>query len=784
MRTVAALLAWGIAQAGAAGAQPQALVRVDVARPGAAVSPLLFGIFFEDINCSADGGLCPERVRNRSFEDADTPEHWAAVGPADIAVDTADPLYPETPRSLRVVAAGPGGGAVNPGYWGMALRRGERYTLTLAARGTGTLSARLENADGSVVYARARAAALTEGWQTFRTVLKAGGTDPRARLAIVGDRAGTFWLDAVSLLPSRTWKGHGLRPDLCEMLAALRPAFVRFPGGCWVEGDTMATAYRWKETLGDPARRRPLWNLWGYHAAHGLGFHEYLVLCEDLGAEPVFCINAGMSHKEVVPLERMGEFVQDALDAIEYANGPADSTWGSRRAQAGHPEPFGLKYLEIGNENGGPAYRERWTLFHKAIKDRYPEVRLIANVWDGYPASPTPDLVDEHYYNTAEFFAAQAGRYDRRDRAGPRVFVGEYAVTAGCGQGNLRAALGEAAFMTGLERNADVVVMASYAPLFANVNHKRWNPDLICFDSSRAYGVPSYYVQKLFAENRGERILPVEIQAPRDLVRVQGGPIGLGTWATQAEFRDVRVTQGDRVLFASDFTRGTEGWRLVRGRWQARDGALQQLDDARGTLAVVGEPDWTDYTLTLKARKLGGAEGFLISFRMQGEAGKSWWNLGGWGNVRHGLEMDGVSVPDVPGSIETGRWYDIRIEWSANRVRCFLDGTPIHDAEIHVPPPLHVSATRAGDEVILKTVNMAPAPLETQVELHGAASVSPGARAMVLTAADPAAENTLEQPTRVAPVAVPVSCAGTAFQHTFPAHSLTVLRIRAPAAAE
>jgi alpha-L-arabinofuranosidase len=781
MRTMATVLALGVIQAGALNGE-LATIRVEVDQPGHAVSPLLWGIFFEDINLSADGGIYPEQVRNRSFEDADKPEHWAAVGAADIAIDSALPLNPLNPRSLRVMSTGPGGGVVNAGYWGMALKKGDHYGLSFYARGAGALSARLENADGSVVYAKTKAGRLAEAWQSYRLTLKPKGTDPRARLVITTDRRGTFWLDMVSLLPAKTWKGHGLRPDLCEMLAALKPAFLRFPGGCWVEGDTMSTAYRWKTTIGDMAQRKPLWNLWGYWATQGLGYHEYLQLCEDLGAEPLFCINVGMSHKEVVPLDQMDEYVQDALDAIEYANGPADRGWGARRAEAGHPKPFGLKYLEIGNENGGPAYHERWVLFYDAIKARYPEVQLIANVWGGYPTQRLPEIVDEHYYNTPEFFAAQAGLYDAYDRSGPKVFVGEYAVTNGCGQGNLRGALGEAAFMTGLERNSDVVVMAAYAPLFVNVNHKHWNPDLINFDSTRAYGLPSYTVQRLFAENRGEVVLPVTVQAPADPSPVRGGGIGVGTWATQAEFKDIRVTQGDRVLFASDFSRGTEGWRLRGGKWQVKDGALQQLDEGQNIRATIGDASWTDYTLSLKARKLAGAEGFLISFRMQDEGGKGWWNLGGWGNVRHGLEMEGVSVADVPGQIETGRWYDVRIEWAGTRVRCFLDNALVQDAEIRLPPPLHVSATRAGEEVLLKVVNVATGALEAQLDLRGAARVSPKAMTVVLKADDPAAENTIEQPNKVAAVEQELSSAAASFRHTFPAHSLTVIRLRAPPA--
>ena len=303
-------------------------------------------------------------------------------------------------------------------------------------------------------------------------------------------------------------------------------------------------------------------------------------MCEDLGAEPLFVINCGMSHKENVPLDKMGEFVQDALDAIEYANGPVTSTWGAVRAKNGHRAPFNLKYMEIGNENGGTAYHERYALFYDAIKAKYPQMHLIANEWSGTPKNRPIEIVDEHYYSTPEFFIANAGKYDSYDRAGRKVYVGEYAVTQGCGQGNLRAAIGEAAFMTGMERNSDVVLMASYAPLFANVHYKKWNPDLIDFDSSRAYGIPSYYVQQMFSENRGDVVLPVTVTAPAITPAARTGAIGVGTWRTQAEFKDIKVTRGDETLFAYDPGDGTHGWRRHGGDWS--DGGRHAATEIAG----------------------------------------------------------------------------------------------------------------------------------------------------------------------------------------------------------
>ena len=360
-----------------------------------------------------------------------------------------------------------------------------------------------------------------------------------------------------------------------------------------------------------------------------------------------------------------------------------------------------------------------------------------------------------------------------------QVYVGEYAVTQGCGQGNLRAALGEAAFMTGMERNSDVVVMASYAPLFANVHHKSWNPDLICFDSSRAYGTPSYYVQQMFAQNRGDVVLPLTLEAPEAATPPATGAIGVGTWRTRAEFKDLKVTRGDQTLFACDFANGTNGWRLRAGQWTAQNGVLSQESLAENVRAFAGSRTWDNYTYSLKARKLGGEEGFLIPFLVQREDAKSWWNLGGWGNTRHAVEREGVISDSLPGRIETGRWYDIRIEINGPGIKCFLDGQLIHDLQQHSPKSLQAVASRATDAkaVILKVVNVSSAAQETDLRLNGA-KVRPTAKAIVLTAGQPEAENTLDQPTHVQPVTQTLTHAGAAFRHTFPANSVTVLRLQ------
>ena len=795
-RKLSAWLAAGVlAAAISINAQP-AKISVDAAHPAHAISPTLWGIFFEDINLSADGGIYPELVRNRSFEDADTPENWKFTsvgdGKSEASVITADehakpaPLNPFNRKSLRVMADG-AFTLENDGYWGMNIVSGDGYTLKLAVRGesfNGKLTAKILSSTGDVL-ASGDISGFGDKWEYHTLDLTATGGDPKAKLEISGAGKGVLFLDMVSLMPKKTWKDHGLRPDLAESLDGLHPKFLRFPGGCWVEGDDFAHMNHWKNTIGSIDTRTPLWNIWGYFATQGLGYHEYLQMAEDLGAEPLFCINIGMSHKETIPMDRMAQWVQDALDAIEYANGPTNSVWGAQRAAAGHPAPFNLKYLEIGNENGGfNGYVEHWNLFYEAIRAKYPEIKFLADGWDKF-GDKQPDLVDDHYYDSPEWFMRNAGLYDKTDRNGPKVFVGEYAVTKNCGLGNLRGAIGEAAFMTGLERNSDVVLMASYAPLLVNLNHRAWNPDLINFDSSKWYGLPSYYVQKLFAENRGDVYLPTDVQSPVADAALPAGKIGVGTWNTAAEFKEIKVTApAGKVLFQSDFSNGTKGWTLLGdgADWKAQDGALRQNAEKEFIRALTGDKSWTDYTLTLKARKISGAEGFLIFFRINGNDDRTWWNLGGRGNTSDGIEA-GEALDFKPGHIETDRWYDIKIEVSGGNVKCWLDGELIHDLnyeQVGKIASLYAVAATDGPsgDLILKVVNANASALETEVNLTGAAGLTGQGTVTVLTSESGADENSLAEPMKVSPKTEAVEFTGTSLKRSFPGNSFTVLRLQ------
>ena len=789
-----------------------ARLTVNLDGSGPAISPTLHGLFFEDINYGADGGLYAEMVQNRSFEHKDSLFAWSTAsrggGTGEVQVATVDTIHPANKQYARVQirAAGQGFGLSNEGFGGIAVRKGENYRFSLLARRDpayrGELVAVIEDEKGRPL-GRHRVRDLSPDWKRFTGVLRSAETAAGARLVVLATGTGRVDLDVVSLFPENTWKKrpNGLRADLVQKLADMRPGFLRFPGGCIVEGKDLHNAYRWKDTIGDIAHRPQNWNRWmdwkapQYYQTYGLGFFEYFQLCEDIGAAPVPVVNCGMSCQfqdaQLVPLSELGPWVQDALDLIEFANGPVSSPWGAKRAAMGHPKPFNMKYLGVGNEQWGEEYFKRYKVFYDAIKAKYPDIQLITTsgpgvddnwwnlAWNKFKGGTPADIVDEHYYRPPTWFYRHSDRYDRYDRKGPKIFAGEYAAHGPGRRNTLGVALAEASFMTGLVRNADVVLMSSYAPLFAKMGSVQWQPDLIWFDNTRSYGSPSYHVQSLFGRHRGDVVLPTQLQVSPRPAASPAGRIGVGTWLTQAEFKDVRVTKTGRTLFASDFSKGTNGWTTTRGNWSAAGGVLRQTGEQDNVQAVAGDRGWTDYTLSLKARKLAGREGFLVFFQdNDGERGV--WNLGGWGNKEHGLELPGLETARIPGSIETGRWYDIRIELKGPSVRAYLDNKLVQEGTRPTPRPLYAVATRTKDnkEIILKVVNPSAETLETAVLLQGKRQVASEGRATVLTADRPDVENTLDQPARVAPRESRLRGVSKDFRYRFPAHSLTVLRIR------
>jgi alpha-L-arabinofuranosidase len=777
--------------------QAQPKITVEVNKPGHTISPTLFGIFFEDINLSADGGIYPELVRNRSFEDADTLQNWkfvSANGKSTASISTADvqarpplpPLNPFNRKSLCIKVDG-SFKLENNGYWGMNIIQGNGYSFKAAVRSTegynAPLTVKLVGSEGKEL-ALGQIKDFGILWKYYTLTLTAASSESKAHLEISGEGNGTLYMDMISLLPDQTWKDHGLRNDLSEALDALHPKFLRFPGGCWVEGDDFAHMNHWKNTIGNIDVRTPLWNIWGYNATHGLGYHEYLQLAEDLGAEPLFCINVGMSHKEIIPLDQMGQWVQDALDAIEYANGPVTSVWGSLRAKSGHPKPFNLKYMEIGNENGGPPYAERWALIAKTIQEKYPEMKLVANEWAGdHPHDPNPEIIDEHYYDNPDWFIWNSNKYDSYDRKGPKIFIGEYAVTSGAGLGNLRGAIGEAAWMTGMERNSDIVVMGSYAPLLCNFNHKAWPVNLINFDSYRWYGLPSYYVQEMFANNQGTVMLPVIVEnSPNIKPPYSSGRIGLGTWLNAAEFKDLQVVAPDgKILFKTDFKKNIDDWKKIgQGQWSVQDGVLRQSAIVQNVTAFVGDTNWSDYTITLKARKLSGENGFQIYFHCKNVFQRIRWDIGGYGNSVNMMDM-GLTSVSMPSNIEIGRWYNIKIVIKGTNVKGYLDGKLLQEVGDIRTAVKSLCASAARDEksgdIIIKVVNASSESHQSLLDLRGAGKLSGNGTAIVLSSASPGDENTLEEPTKVSPKTESLIISGNTITQSFPGNSLTIIRI-------
>ena len=513
----------------------------------------LYGIFFEDINRAGDGGLYPEMLRNRSFEDSVLPEgyiqqedgiHVKTVSGwldefcngeglcrwvkgnnipeteipawythnAKMELELTDTLNEHRDAALRVQFE-KDGSLTNTGYCGISVKAGESYSLYLFAKAKEEIGLDVAiEYQGKVLTGNSLVVSGQE-YTRYDMKLTAAEDCHEAQLTISCKEGGEVLLGFISLMPDNTYMGHGLRTDLVEKLKGMSPKFMRFPGGCIVEGTTPSTAMRFRDTVGPAWERPSKLFVWHYRSTLGLGFHEYLQLCEDLGMEPLYVCNCGMTcqgRKSVLlEGEALDEMVQDTLDAIEYAIGSKESKWGRLRASMGHPEPFKMTYLEIGNENWGPDYEKRYNMIYKKVKELYPQIKTIANEHvekNGCPA----ECVDEHFYNTTEFFAERVNYYDDYDRKGPKIFVGEVAVNEGNYMGQLYAALGEAAFLMGIEKNQDIVTLASYAPLFENVNYRAWYPNLIRFNNHQSLGIPTYYVWKMFGQNRGEYVVRSE----------------------------------------------------------------------------------------------------------------------------------------------------------------------------------------------------------------------------------------------------------------------------------
>lgn len=510
---------------------------VDIKNIGAEIQPDMWGVFFEDINFGADGGLYAELIKNRSFEFHQPFVGWTPFG--DVQVMDELPCFNRNPHYVRLIEKGlrRGAGLENLGFTGIGYKQNNDYSFSFYARSKDgeekTFKIELISEENNVI-GDAEIVVSGNSWTKHSTVIQAKETSAKGKLRLILKSKGEVDLDHISLFPAETWKNrkNGLRKDLVEALYELNPGVFRFPGGCIIEGNTLKTRYQWKNSIGAVENRPINENRWNYTFKHrffpdyyqtyGMGFYEFFLLSEDLGAEPLPVVNCGLACQyestECVPVDDLEPYIQDAVDLIEFANGSVDTKWGKVRAKMGHPESFNLKYLAIGNEQWGEDYVERLIPFLEVLRKKYPEIKIIGT------SGPAPDgdkfdylwpkmkelkvdLVDEHYYRNPEWFLANAARYDSYDRSGPKVFAGEFASHHKSRDNNLRSAISEAAFMSGLERNADIVHLATYAPLFAHVDAWQWKPDMIWFDNLSVVRTPNYYVQKMYANNAGTNVL-------------------------------------------------------------------------------------------------------------------------------------------------------------------------------------------------------------------------------------------------------------------------------------
>lgn len=763
----------------------------------------LFGIFFEDLNHAADGGLYAELVQNRSFEfdkiDNANYGHcyaWESKG-AELRICTEHPYTRKNPHYLAAFAK-KGEGFVNKGFnSGMFFEKGESYSFTCTARAAKevSLSVRLIDANNEL-YASQELKIAPGEWKKYECELEnKEGSCIDGRLAIVFNEPAQIEFDFISLFPKHTFKNrkNGMRRDIAELLAAMKPKFMRFPGGCLVHDGQLDmnardSMYRWKNTIGPVEERPARRNNWGYNQTLGLGFFEYFQFAEDIGAEPLPVLPAAYDphHQRKVPIDELGEWIADALDLIEFANGDTSTHWGGIRESLGHSKPFNLKYIAIGNEEVGEGFTERYPHFHRAIKEKYPEINIIGS------ASPfaaggefergwrcarenKSDLIDEHYYMNKEWFIANMDRYDSYSANDPKVFLGEYA-----SWGNKWSnALTEAAFMTCLENASHAVKLACYAPLLANVDYVNWRPDMIWFDNYRAYGTANYYVQKLFMNHQGSKLLSCksnavyleELRLAEESARAKerpiGGSVGLQGNENDSDFKNITVTNNETG----------ESVKLDDIEYRADDN-----DCGRQIVEAGRVPDgWNSFTVALNARELTGRKGFNI--RLGEENDCFLFTFGGWQNldisIEHFIDGKGACLSEAMFAVERGHEYEISVKIENRRFTVAVDGTDYLFAEDRIaavrPIYLNASEDEPSGDIIIKAVNLKDTAQTSRLKLSGLTGRH--AAEVYTIFAEPESENSFEEPKKIAPVHTSEALDDGIITCEFPASSLTIIRI-------
>lgn len=756
----------------------------------------LYGIFFEDINHAADGGLYGELVRNRSFEFSKIDNQsyrpttaWEKVekGGAKLSyfVENKNTIGGGNDNYLvlEVYETGGGAGMKNYGYGtGIPVMSGKSYDFSIFARCADKpmkMSAVLESADGKV-YARESFTAEGDTWKKYSLTLTADTDDYSGRLCVYAENTGKIYLDMISLFPSETFKGrkNGMRPDIAKMLEDMHPKFMRFPGGCLIHDGSMNkddrdSAYRWKNTIGDVEKRPSRRNNWGYNQSLGLGYYEYFLFCEDINTKPIPILPAGYNphSKQAVAIDDLQEWIDDALDLIEFANGSADSEWGGVRAKLGHPEPFNLEYIGIGNEEVGQEFWDRYVYFHKAIKEKYPQIKIINTSgpfsqggeyergWKSARENGS-DLVDEHYYSSPEWFLANHHRYDSFKADDPKVFLGEYATWGN----TYYNALVEASFMIGLERNAHAVSLACYAPMLCHTDYINWQPDMIWFNNHEVYGSANYYVQKMFMINQGTDLVKTE-KTGLDNVKVLGSP-----------------TISGEVIFESD--RSSAVFRNITVT-NDKTGEVKKYDDITADRAMqfpIDTVDFEEYTIKVTARKTSGERGFRIIFGKKDDKNFNVWNIAGWANQDSELNATvngrGSTIDHVMFTVDTGVDYELELKVKGREIDTYVNGEHFNHTVDKQPviEQLYYSASvdEDTDDVIVKAVNVSDTPTTAVIEIDGIASLDGKATYIKGCALD--SKNSFENPTLVSPSEDSISSSGNSIEYTFDKHSITIFR--------
>ena len=820
----------------------QVVINVDATQKGPKISPTHYGIFYEDINHAADGGLYAELIRNRSFEDdlmgggrnmrrrggqnnqnegqtEPRISNWFSVGSASLKLIQENLLNSVQHNALNVMLKKAGDGVRNEGFWGINAVKGTKYRLSFWAKSlngyNGTITAQLQSTNGQSLGNVKINANFGKEWKKYTAIITATGNDPRAEFSLTADKVGEFQIDVVSLFPP-TFKNreNGMRPDLAQMLADMHPRFMRFPGGCFVEGQQSPdNAFRWKRTIGPIEQREGHANVnWGYRTSDGIGFHEFLQLSEDLGAKPLFVVNVGIWHGGCTPYDQIGEWIEECMDALEYANGDITTKYGKMRAENGHPAPFNLEYIEIGNENynfnmnnnsdQSDHYPERYIQFYNAIKAKYPNVHCIGNVESWSTDNPSwrnnypVEMVDEHYYRNPKWFADRFDKYDSYDRSKYKIYVGEYAVTSQFGDiGNLNAALGEAVYMMGMENNSDVVVMNSYAPIFVNENDARWRPDMIRFNSNKVMGTPSYYVQQLFPNNIGTQVLKTEwtykLTMPQANKEEENKPVqvGLATWNTNVQYRNAQLIVDGSTINIGDFSK----WVRQSGSWNATNSELSQTSNE--TPAMILCPTQIDakkYTYKVQAKKLSGAEGFMVLFGYKDAQNFQWYNIGGWSNVQNNVEqtIGGGKIQiarDKRFSVQNDKWYDLQVDIEGDNIKCYLDGKLDFTCKLQKSSAMegvYASTTidAATKTMYVKIVNVGEGFADGTLNLKNCSIDTNKADAVTLirlASKDGNDENTLDNPKNIYPQTTTVKASNrNKVDFKVPAFSVNILKIK------